>query len=358
MVSTAVLNSAPVAQPAKNRVKRGAIRVAYTAIAVAMGESLTMNIWADTRGQTTDWVAVFVAVIASIAAPLLIMLVSHVFAELQFHWLVTTLMGLTVAALMYVSASAGTKALEPTKGFGPALSLSLGVDAIAALMLIVLMEAAEREAAWQKWEAGEADRARAAAAAAAAQRKQAEREELELRFGRRGTRQGNGGNGSGGNAEGNGEQPLEGNSVPVPKGNVQRPAGMVPASGAPSAAAGAKATAAGARVVAVGETAGRESGGTVVDFQARRVPAPAAGRKPSMSEDEMYRAAWKLAEDLDKIGQVLSNARFAQEYGGKTERFSPVVKQVKADFAAKKEAAQARESGEDADDGHAAGLVR
>lgn len=334
----AVPNGAHVSRPKNERVKPGTIRNAKYAITVAMVESLTMNIWADTHGMNDFWAAV-VGVVASVTPPFLIMLVSHIFAELRFNWIVKTFMGLTVGALMYVSSSAGVKALQGSKSFGPALALALAVDGIAALMLLVLMEAAERETEWQAWEAAEREAAEAAERAAAAAAQQAELEELQNQFGYRGAPRGNAGKSAGGNALGERERLPEGNAVAGVEGNAALPAGSRPALAAPARPVPAVA---GEGRGTAGVPAGQGSGGaTVTDLRAHRVPAT-GGSGRGMSPEQIYVLAWNLCVDLAKIKQELSNSAWKQAgYGGKTERVSPIIREVKADFAAARAEAEA-----------------
>lgn len=336
------MNAAPndvlIPRPKKERVKAGVIRNCKIAITVAMLESVTMNLWADANGMQGTWGTV-VGVVASVTPPLLIVLVSHIFAELKFHWVVKAFMALTVGGLMYVSSSAGVKAMQGTKGFGPALALALAVDGIASLTLLVLMEAAEREAAWQEYEAAERDAAEAAARAAAAAAQQAELDYLQSTFGHRDAPRGNAGKNAEGNAPRERERLPEGNAVAGAEGNAALPAGSRPALAPPARPVPA---AAGESRGTAGVPAGQGSGGaTVTDLRAHRAPAT-GGSGRGMSPEEIYVLAWNLCVDLAKIKQELSNSAWKQAgYGGKTERVSPIIQEVKADFAAARAEAEA-----------------
>ena len=152
-------------------VEGSVIFFAYAAIALAAIVSITLNVYHDTRPAGGDkFLPEQIAVMIGVAVPLLCVFISHVAATIPTgNWVKGWLFVLT-GVLMYVSATAGAKTLKAVMGLGPALAVSIGVDATAMTFLGVLMLAQSRKTALAAWQAGEAERQRRAVVASAAAR--------------------------------------------------------------------------------------------------------------------------------------------------------------------------------------------
>jgi hypothetical protein len=239
-----------------------------------------------------------------IAVPLLVALMSHVTAHVNFHPVLKVWVGGIVAALMYVSASAGLPVLAPAMGKGPAMVASYGMDLAALTMVGTLMYSAAQKAALGKWEERREARRLQSEQEERERAAQAEREALMERFGRRGNTGGNSRGNAGGNTGGNA---AGGNTAALQQGNAARPE-LPPA--------------------APGEPAGdaRVTGplATVTDLT----------RRPAMADDVMWTLAMKLADELEKADMELTNRAFMDEYGGTPRRVAPIVKAVKEARAA------------------------
>jgi hypothetical protein len=240
------------------------------------------------------------------AVPMLVALMSHVAAHVNFHWSIKGWVGGIVAALMYVSASAGKEVLAPAMGGGPAAVASYGMDLAALTMVGTLMYSASQKAALAKWEARQEARRLQAEQEARARAEQAEYEALTARFGRAGNGRGNAlGNGRG-NAEGNAVEAAGGNTSALQPGNAGR-AALPPA-------------------VVVTGTAETVQGGQATGPMATVTDLP---RRASMSDDEMWKAAVRLAGELEKVDRELTVRAFMDEFGGTPKRVAPLVKKVK-----------------------------
>jgi hypothetical protein len=97
-----------------------------------------------------------------IAVPVVVAMLSHVAAHVNFHWAVKIWVGGIVSLLMYVSAFAGTRVLTPGMTKGPALGTAAGMDLAALTALGLLMFNASVEAALAAWGARDAARRQAA----------------------------------------------------------------------------------------------------------------------------------------------------------------------------------------------------
>jgi hypothetical protein len=241
------------------------------------------------------------------AVPLLVALMSHVAAHVNFHPVLKAWVGGIVAALMYVSASAGKEVLAPSMGAGPAGVASYGMDLAALTMVGTLMYSASQKAALARWEARQEARRLQAEQEARERAERAEYEALAARFGRAGNGRGNALGNAGGNAAG----AAGGNRPAVWPGNTGR-AALPP----PAVVPGTAETVPGER--ATGPMA------TVTDLP-RRAP---------MSDDEMWTLAMKLADERERIGLDLTVRAFMDEYGGTPKRVAPLVKRVKEARAA------------------------
>jgi hypothetical protein len=226
-----------------------------------------------------------------IAVPLLVAILSHVAAHVNFNWPLKVWVGGIAAALMFASASAGIKVLAPGMGGLPAGVASYGVDLAALTTLGVLMYSASQSAALARWEARQE-----------ARRAEAEREALAARFARPGNSRGNAGGNREGNGWGNAPGGLAGNAQGLPEGNAGQPA-LPPA--APLAI----------------DPPDDETGplATVTDLM----------RKPPMADGEMWDLAMKLAGERERAGLELTVRAFMDEYGGTPKRVAPLVKRVK-----------------------------
>jgi hypothetical protein len=250
-----------------------------------------------------------------IAVPLLVAILSHVAAHVNFHWTLKIWVGGIVAALMFVSASAGIKVLAPAMGDLPAGVASYGLDLAALTTVGVLMYAASQVAALALWEARQEARRLQAEREARERAERAEYEALAARFGRPGNALGN----SGGNARGNTAGTLAGNALGLHAGNAGWAA--LPAAPPPAVVAPA------AETVPAGSPAGPLA--TVTDLP----------RRPAMSDDEMWALAMKLAGERERVGLDLTVRAFMDEYGGTPKRVAPLVKRVKEARAAGQAAA-------------------
>jgi hypothetical protein len=246
-----------------------------------------------------------------LAVPLLVAILSHVAAHVNFHWTLKIWVGGIVAALMFVSASAGIKVLAPAMGYLPAGVASYGLDLAALTTVGVLMYSASQVAALARWEARQEARRIEAERDARERAERAEYEELAARFGRTGNNRGN--------ALGN----SRGNATGVPGGNAQylQPGndGTRPAL-PPAAPAGV-----------VASTAETVLGSRATVPLATVTDLP---RRPSMSDDEMWALAMKLAGERERVGLDLTVRAFMDEYGGTPKRVAPLVKRVKEARAA------------------------
>jgi hypothetical protein len=240
------------------------------------------------------------------AVPMLVALMSHVAAHVNFHPVLKAWVGGIVAALMYVSASAGKEVLAPAMGGGPAAVASYGMDLAALTMVGTLMFSASQKAALAKWEARQEARRLQAEQERAERAERAEYEALTARFGRGGNSRGNALGNSRGNAGGNAVEAAGGNAPALQPGNAGRaalpPAGVVTAT---------------AETVPGDRATGPMA--TVTDLP----------RRASMSDDEMWTLAMKLADERERVGLELTVRAFMEEYGGTPKRVAPLVKKVK-----------------------------
>lgn len=264
------------------------------ATVIALGISIELNVYDHLHN---GHISPLIAWTIGIAVPALVAILSHAAAHVNFHWAVKGWIGVIVAVLMYVSASAGTRVLTPGMTHGPAVATAFGMDLAALTALGTLMYSASQKAALAKWEARQE-----------ARRRQAELDVLDAQY-TRPRRQGNtGGNGEE-NVPGNGR----GNAPALPEGNAGRLA-LPAASPAPGE----------------GPAASRGQEGDAEVYQIRR---------PAQAPEEIRQLAWKLAGELALQGKTLSVAAYKQRYGGKTERISPIIAEVKDQFAARHAAA-------------------
>jgi len=240
-----------------------------------------------------------------LAVPLLVAILSHVAAHVNFHWTLKIWVGGIAAALMFASASSGIKVLTPGMGTVPAGVASYGLDLAALTAVGVLMYSASQSADLARWEARQE-----------ARRLEAEREALAARFSRPGNSRGNSQGNAGGNREGNGwgnaSGGLAGNAQGLPEGNAGQAALPL------------------ATPLAI-EPPEDETGplATVTDLM----------RKPPMADDEMWALAMKLADERERAGLDLTVRAFMDEYGGTPKRVAPLVKRVKEARAAGQSAA-------------------
>jgi hypothetical protein len=235
------------------------------------------------------------------AVPLLVAILSHVAAHVNFHWTLKTWVGGIAAALMFASASAGIKVLAPGMGIVPAGVASYGLDLAALTTVGVLMYSASQSAALALWEARQE-----------ARRLEAEREALAARFARPGNSRGNAGGNREGNGWGNASGGLAGNAQGLPEGNAGQ-AALPPAAPLDF------------------ESPDDDTGplATVTDLP----------RKPAMTDGEMWDLAMKLAGERERAGLDLTVRAFMDEYGGTPKRVAPLVKRVKEARAAGQSAA-------------------
>jgi hypothetical protein len=245
------------------------------------------------------------------AVPLLVAILSHVAAHVNFHWTLKIWVGGIVAALMFVSASAGIKVLAPAMGNLPAGVASYGLDLAALTTVGVLMYAASQVAALALWEARQEARRLQAEREERERAQRAEYEALAARFGRPGNNRGN----PLGNSRGNGTGVPGGNAPPLQPGNDGARPALPPA--APASV--------------VSATAETVPGGQATVPLATVTELP---RRPSMSDDEMWTLAMKLAGERERVGLDLTVRAFMDEYGGTPKRVAPLVKRVKEARAA------------------------
>jgi hypothetical protein len=248
-----------------------------------------------------------------LAVPLLVAILSHVAAHVNFHWTLKIWVGGIVAALMFVSASAGIKVLAPAMGYLPAGVASYGLDLAT---VGVLMYSASQVAALALWEARQEARRLEAEREARERAERAEYEALAARFGRPGNSRGN----ALGNSRGNATGAPEGNTQYLQQGNDGARYALPPAAPAGVVASTAE-TVPGIRATV--------PLATVTDLP----------RRPSMSDDEMWTLAMKLAGERERVGLDLTVRAFMDEYGGTPKRVAPIVKQVKEARAAGQPAA-------------------
>lgn len=286
------MSDTAVHDPRPKSMDPSVVKACQASIVLAAGLSITLNVYQHLHGHDLN---PGIAWVVGTFVPVLVALLSHVAAHVKSGWFVKVLVFGISGLLMYVSASAGTTVLTPALHFGPALATSAGADLAALTMLGFLMHAADLKAALDAWEEREAER-----------RRQAEYEALSARFGRPGNGRGNALGNSRGNAGGNAVKAAEGNAPALQPGNAGRTA-------LPSAV-----------VVA----------GTAETVQGDRATGPMATvtdlpRRASMSDDEMWTLAVKLADERERVGLELTVRAFMEEYGGTPKRVAPLVKKVK-----------------------------
>lgn len=291
--------------PRPKTLRKDVIWACEAATIIALTISVELNIFQHVKlghmPAVIGWTVGF-------AVPLLVAILSHVAAHVNFHWTLKIWVGGIAAALMFASASAGIKVLAAGMGALPAGVASYGLDLAALTTVGVLMYSASQSAALALWEARQEARRAEAEREARERAEQAEYEALAARFGRPGNGRGN----SGGNAGGNTSGGLAGNAPGLPEGNAGRlalpppapPAGWVPDDGTGPLA-------------------------TVTDLP----------RKPAMTDSEMWDLAVKLAGERERIGLDLTVRAFMDEYGGTPKRVAPLVKKVKEARAAGQSAA-------------------
>jgi hypothetical protein len=282
------------------------------ATVIALGISIELNVYDHLHN---GHISPLIAWTIGIAVPALVAILSHAAAHVNFHWSVKGWIGAIVAVLMYVSASAGTRVLTPGMTHGPAVGTAFGMDLAALTALGTLMYSASQKAALAKWEARQEARRLHAEREERERTARAEYEALAARFGRPGNSRGN----ALGNSRGNGIKAPGGNASALQSGNASRPA-LPPATPAGIVAATAE-------TVPAGQVTGPLA--TVTDLP----------RRPSMTEDEMWALAMKLADERERVGLDLTVRAFMDEYGGTPKRVAPLVKKVKEARAAGQPAA-------------------
>jgi hypothetical protein len=284
-------------------VEGSVIFFAYAAIIAAAIMSLTLNISHDTHSTK---LASGIAIMIGVGIPLLVVFISHVAATIPMNWWVKSWLFALTGALMYVSATAGTKVLAPALGLWPALAVSIGADATAMTFLGVLMHARERKTAIAVWHAAAAERDRQARLGVTAAR--------HARPQPGNTAGSNGGNAAG-NISGNSLGDTAGNTAGAPAGNT------APALRGPGGALAITAGTASAGVPA-GEGAGA----------ALRLVGGDDQRPGPVSEEEMYDLARALAKELAAVGRQLTFRAYKDRYRGRSETIAKVVAAVKAEL--------------------------
>lgn len=280
-------------------VEGSVIFFAYAAIISAAIMSITLNVYhdihRDIHGNTSSFLPAPIAVMVGVLVPLLCVFISHVAAIIPTgNWVKAWLFALT-GTLMYVSATAGTKTLAPVIGLGPALAVSIAVDATAMTFLGVLMFAAARKTSLASWRARAAEQERRAAVAAVAAR--------QARPAARETVQGN----SLAKGEGNTPALSGGNTLALLAGST----GPVPGLGGTLAGGGESAP------------------GGCPDGQGSGLASVTPMRRPAVTDDEIRMLAEDLADELALAGKSLTVRAYTDRYGGKTVRVSPIVAEVK-----------------------------
>lgn len=152
-----------------------AVVFAYVGVITSLVISLTLNIYHDSHADTAAANAAHaavkadyhplpmgIAVLVGIGIPLLCGVLSHLGAEVDSNRMGKLVIYAIVAALMFVSAKAGTSVLEMVLGFAAAVIASVAVDSAAMYCLHTLMKHQERKKALKQWEAGQAERQRQA----------------------------------------------------------------------------------------------------------------------------------------------------------------------------------------------------
>lgn len=295
--TTAVLDPRP-------KTLRKDVEVACEAATViALGISVELNVYAHLH---IGHIVPLIAWTIGFSVPFLVAILSHAAAHVNFHWAVKGWIFVIVSILMYVSASAGTRVLTPGMGHGPALGTSFGMDLAALTTLGTLMYSASQKAALAKWEARQEALRLQAERGARERAEQAEYEALSARFGRPGNGRGN----------------AWGNAIEGPGGNAPafQPGDASRAALSPAVPAGV-----------VASTAETVPGGLATGPLATVTDLP---RRPSMSDDEMWTLAMKLADERERVGLELTVRAFMDEYKGTPKRVAPLVKRVKEARAA------------------------
>lgn len=278
------------------------------ATVIALGISVELNVYDHLHN---GHISPLIGWTIGIAVPALVAILSHAAAHVNFHWSVKGWIAVIVAVLMYVSASAGTRVLAPGMTHGPAVATSFGMDLAALTALGTLMYSASQKAALARWEARQEARRLQAHREARERAERAEYEALAARFGRTGNNRGN----ALGNSRGNATGVAGGNTQYLQPGNGGTPPALPPA-----APAGV--------VVSTAETV-PGSGATVPLATVTDLP-----RRPSMTDDEMWALAMKLADERERVGLDLTVRAFMDEFGGTPKRVAPLVKRVKEARAA------------------------
>jgi hypothetical protein len=292
-----------VLDPRPKTLRKDVEVVCEAATVIALGISIELNVYDHLHnGHITPLIAWTIG----ISVPALVAILSHAAAHVNFHWSIKGWIGAIVAVLMYVSASAGTRVLTPGMTHGPALATAFGMDLAALTALGTLMYSASQKAALAKWEARQEVRRLQAEQERAEQAERAEYEALIERFGRAGNRRGNALGNSRGNAGGNAVEAPGGNTSALQPGSAGR-AALPPA-------------------VVVTGTAETVQGGRATGPMATVTDLP---RRASMSGDEMWTLAMKLADERERVGLELTVRAFMEEYGGTPKRVAPLVKKVK-----------------------------
>jgi hypothetical protein len=293
--------------PRPELVDRSIVALGEFSIILTMGMSIVLNTYHDLRGGNP--INPYIAVSIGIVVPVLIAMISHVAATLRIHWAVQAWIFLLVIAFMYVSAVAGTDILKPHLSLGPALVISLALDASALTMLGILIYARHQKTALAEWLVREEARCEAAILA-----------DTQGRYGRR-PLPGNGGGNAGGNGEGNARGNAWGNGFGLGQGNAPRAI----AAGQGNPGTGSSGAGSGGGEGTPG-TPSQDSGDgdTVTPFV----------RRPRQTDEEIRMLAEDLARKLAVAGEELSVGKYRAAYGGKAERVSPIVGEVKAAFAA------------------------
>lgn len=288
------------------KVEGSVIFFAYAAIICAAIMSVTLNVYHDVQPATHSLFHLpkQIAVMVGVLVPSMCVFISHVAAKIPTNnWVKGWLFALT-GTLMYVSATAGTKTLTPVTGLGPALAVSIGVDATAMTFLGVLMFVMARKIAVAEWEATAADRERRAAI-----------EALAARQAPRATRGNTGGNAA----------PAAGGNTPVPSEE------NAPAAPAGNGALSATLTV-GSRETPSGDDPEGEGSGLATVSPLRR---------PVVTDDEIEMLAVALADELALTGRQLSVRAYRSKYGGKASRVCPIIAKVKAEREGENQAAGA-----------------
>ena len=284
MSSTAALNARPQA------LRKDVEIACEAAMVIALTISVELNVYDHIK------IGRMVALIGwsvGITVPVLVAILAHAAAHVNFHWTVKAWVGGIVAVLMYVSATAGSRVLSPGMGAGPATATAFGMDLAALTTLGVLMYSAARKAAIRAWDEREE-----------AHREQARIDVITARYGK-GAGQVSAPGAGGGISRGAAGGISGGITPPAVEGSASHPA-ITAGSPAPEDAAPGDS-----------ET-GQDGDATVTPLV----------RRPYQSPDEMLTAAAIMAAELAVIGEPITGRGYRTQHGGKPARINPVIKEV------------------------------